>query len=97
MVIAMAVPRMRAVFLDRDGVLVIPEMRDGRSYRAPQSCVTSGSIRTPKAALGRLKQRAFARGGDEPTGCRERVWCPAATLDGNARSDSAGSFAVDRH
>jgi D-glycero-D-manno-heptose 1,7-bisphosphate phosphatase len=34
----------RAVFLDRDGVLVVPEMRDGRSY-APRSLDASGFTR----------------------------------------------------
>ena len=47
-------PGRRAVFLDRDGVLVIPEMRDGRSF-APQNLEDFRIYPEAKAALERLK------------------------------------------
>ena len=48
----------RAVFLDRDGVLVIPEMRDGRSFaprRLEDFCIYDDAPR----ALAALKQAGF--------------------------------------
>ena len=40
----MSVPTLRkAVFLDRDGVIVIPEFRDGRSFHQHNSLII-GSI-----------------------------------------------------
>ena len=48
----------RAVFLDRDGVLVIPEMRDGRSF-APRRFEDFRIYPEAKAALERLKAAGF--------------------------------------
>ena len=48
----------RAVFLDRDGVLVVPEIRDGRSY-APRSLGDFRLYPEAKAALTRLKQAGY--------------------------------------
>jgi transaldolase len=48
----------RAVFLDRDGVLVVPEMRDGRSF-APRRFEDLRFYPEAKAALDRLKQAGF--------------------------------------
>jgi D-glycero-D-manno-heptose 1,7-bisphosphate phosphatase len=48
----------RAVFLDRDGVLVIPEMRDGRSF-APRRLEQFRVYPEANAALGRLKQAGY--------------------------------------
>jgi len=51
-------PNRRAVFLDRDGVLVIPQMRDGRSY-APRSLNDFRFYPEAKAALADLKQAGY--------------------------------------
>ncbi len=51
--------RKRAVFLDRDGVLVVPEMRDGRSF-APRSLVDYRFYPEAKTALEQLKAAGFA-------------------------------------
>jgi D-glycero-D-manno-heptose 1,7-bisphosphate phosphatase len=48
----------RAVFLDRDGVLVIPEMRDGRSY-APRNLNDFQLYPQAKAALAALRQAGY--------------------------------------
>jgi len=48
----------RAVFLDRDGILVIPEMRDGRSY-APRNLAGFRLYPEAKAALTRLKEVGY--------------------------------------
>jgi D-glycero-D-manno-heptose 1,7-bisphosphate phosphatase len=48
----------RAVFLDRDGVLVIPEMRDGRSF-APRRLEQFRVYPEARAALGRLKHAGY--------------------------------------
>src|SRR5215831_9959330 len=58
MVIASQVPEHRAVFLDRDGVLVIPEMRDGRSY-APRSLADFRLYPDAKDALARLRSAGY--------------------------------------
>jgi D-glycero-D-manno-heptose 1,7-bisphosphate phosphatase len=47
-----------AVFLDRDGVLVIPEFRDGRSY-APRSMDAFSIYEDAKPCLARLKAAGF--------------------------------------
>lgn len=44
----------RAVFLDRDGVLVVPEFRDGRSF-APRRLEDFGLYEAAKACVERLK------------------------------------------
>jgi D-glycero-D-manno-heptose 1,7-bisphosphate phosphatase len=48
----------RAVFLDRDGVLVIPEIRDGRSY-APRSLETFRLYPEAAPSLARLKAAGY--------------------------------------
>lgn len=48
----------RAVFLDRDGVLTIPEFRNGRSY-APQSLETYEFYPGAARAVKRLKDAGF--------------------------------------
>ena len=48
----------RAVFLDRDGVLVVPEFRDGRSY-APRSLDDFRLYEAAKACVDRLKAADF--------------------------------------
>jgi D-glycero-D-manno-heptose 1,7-bisphosphate phosphatase len=48
----------RAVFLDRDGVLVVPEMRDGRSF-APRRLENFHFYPDAKAALDRLKGAGY--------------------------------------
>lgn len=48
----------RAVFLDRDGVIVIPEFRDGRSF-APRRLEDYRFYPEADAALARLKQAGF--------------------------------------
>lgn len=55
---AVTMTRKRAVFLDRDGVLVVPEIRDGRSF-APRSLAGYRFYSDAKAALGRLKSAGF--------------------------------------
>lgn len=47
-----------AVFLDRDGVIVVPEMRDGRSY-APRRLEDFALYPDAAAALGRLKDAGY--------------------------------------
>lgn len=47
-----------AVFLDRDGVITIPEMRNGRSY-APRSLDQLAFYPEAKASLARLKQAGY--------------------------------------
>ncbi len=44
----------RAVFLDRDGVLVVPEFRDGRSF-APRTLEDFGFYDAAKACVERLR------------------------------------------
>jgi D-glycero-D-manno-heptose 1,7-bisphosphate phosphatase len=48
----------RAVFLDRDGVLVVPEMRDGRSF-APRSLEAFSLYPDAAASLARLKAAGY--------------------------------------
>ena len=48
----------RAVFLDRDGVLVVPEFRDGRSF-APRTLQTFKIYDDAQSALYALKQAGF--------------------------------------
>ena len=48
----------RAVFLDRDGVLVIPEFRDGRSF-APRRLSDLAIYPEAPASLARLKAAGF--------------------------------------
>jgi len=48
----------RAVFLDRDGVLVVPEMRNGRSY-APRSIEAFRICPQAAEALARLKAAGY--------------------------------------
>jgi D-glycero-D-manno-heptose 1,7-bisphosphate phosphatase len=47
-----------AVFLDRDGVLVVPQMRDGRSF-APRRLEDLHFYSEAKAALDRLKGEGY--------------------------------------
>ena len=47
-----------AVFLDRDGVLVVPEIRDGRSY-APTTIETFQFYDSAVRNLGRLKDAGY--------------------------------------
>jgi D-glycero-D-manno-heptose 1,7-bisphosphate phosphatase len=47
-----------AVFLDRDGVLVVPEFRDGRSY-APTTIEAFGLYDSAARDLGRLKDAGY--------------------------------------
>lgn len=48
----------RAVFLDRDGVLVVPEMRDGRSF-APRRLEDFHFYPEAKVALDRLRRAGY--------------------------------------
>ena len=48
----------RAVFLDRDGVLVVPEFRDGRSF-APRTFEAFRIYDDAPEALARLKEAGF--------------------------------------
>lgn len=48
----------RAVFLDRDGVLVVPEFRDGRSF-APRSLADFRLYDDAPASLARLRAARF--------------------------------------
>ena len=48
-----------AVFLDRDGVLVVPEFRDGRSY-APTTLDNFRFYPEAQQALGELKAKGYA-------------------------------------
>ena len=48
----------RAIFLDRDGVLVVPEMRDGRSF-APRRVEEFRFYPEAKSALERLKKVGY--------------------------------------
>lgn len=48
----------KAIFLDRDGVIVIPEFRDGRSY-APRSLEDYRFYPQASAALSRLKGAGY--------------------------------------
>jgi D-glycero-D-manno-heptose 1,7-bisphosphate phosphatase len=57
-VVTMAAKSSRAVFLDRDGVLVVPEMRDGRSY-APRSLLAFSFYQDAAASLARLKAAGY--------------------------------------
>ena len=50
--------RTRAVFLDRDGVLVVPEFRDGRSF-APRRLEDFRLYEDARGAVARLKQAGF--------------------------------------
>ncbi len=54
----MAVGLKRAVFLDRDGVLTVPEFRNGRSY-APKTLEALEFYPDAPAAVGRLKAAGF--------------------------------------
>jgi histidinol phosphatase-like enzyme len=58
MVTASATPKCRAIFLDRDGVLVIPVMRDGRSY-APRKLDDFQLYPEAKDALTRLRDAGY--------------------------------------
>jgi D-glycero-D-manno-heptose 1,7-bisphosphate phosphatase len=49
----------RAVFLDRDGVLVVPEFRDGRSY-APRQLENFAINPDARSCLDRLQAAGFA-------------------------------------
>ena len=49
---------MRAVFLDRDGVLVVPEMRNGRGY-APRSLAAFSIYPDAAESLARLKAAGY--------------------------------------
>jgi len=53
-----AMPGRRAIFLDRDGVLVVPEMRDGRSF-APRHLEDFRLYPEAKTALDRLKEAGY--------------------------------------
>jgi D-glycero-D-manno-heptose 1,7-bisphosphate phosphatase len=57
-VVTWAAKTKRAVFLDRDGVLVVPEMRDGRSY-APRSLEAFQIYPQAAALLARLKAAGY--------------------------------------
>jgi D-glycero-D-manno-heptose 1,7-bisphosphate phosphatase len=48
----------RAVFLDRDGVLAVPEFRDGRSF-APRRVADFGLYEDAAASVARLKAAGF--------------------------------------
>jgi D-glycero-D-manno-heptose 1,7-bisphosphate phosphatase len=48
----------RAVFLDRDGVLVVPEFREGRSF-APRRLEDFGFYEAAKACVERLKSADY--------------------------------------
>lgn len=58
MVVESGVARRRAVFLDRDGVLVVPEVRGGRSF-APQRLEDLHLYPEAKAALDRLQDSGY--------------------------------------
>lgn len=58
MVVVSGVARRRAVFLDRDGVLVVPEVRGGRSF-APQRLEDLHLYPEAKAALDRLQDSGY--------------------------------------
>ena len=58
MVTMSGMPGRRAVFLDRDGVLVVPEMRDGRSF-APRHLENFRLYPEAKSALHRLKEAGY--------------------------------------
>ncbi|MFC3674870.1 D-glycero-alpha-D-manno-heptose-1,7-bisphosphate 7-phosphatase [Ferrovibrio xuzhouensis] len=49
----------RAVFLDRDGILVVPEFRDGRSY-APRRLQNFAIYPEARRNLDRLKRAGFS-------------------------------------
>jgi D-glycero-D-manno-heptose 1,7-bisphosphate phosphatase len=57
-VVTRAAETKRAIFLDRDGVLVIPEMRDGRSY-APRCLEAFNLYPDAAASLARLKAAGY--------------------------------------
>jgi D-glycero-D-manno-heptose 1,7-bisphosphate phosphatase len=57
-VVTRATESNRAVFLDRDGVLVVPEMRDGRSF-APRSLEAFSLYPDAAASLARLKAAGY--------------------------------------
>jgi len=57
-VVDSGVARRRAVFLDRDGVLVVPEVRGGRSF-APQRLEDLRLYPEAKAALDRLQDSGY--------------------------------------
>jgi transaldolase len=57
-VVNTAIKSNRAIFLDRDGVLVVPEMRDGRSY-APRSLDDFRIYPDAAASLARLKAAGY--------------------------------------
>jgi D-glycero-D-manno-heptose 1,7-bisphosphate phosphatase len=55
----MSAPKLRkAVFLDRDGVIVVPEFRDGRSF-APRRLVDYRFYPGAATALTRLKEAGY--------------------------------------
>lgn len=51
-------PRQRAVFLDRDGVIVVPEFRDGRSF-APKTLDAFRLYESAPKCLKLLKEAGF--------------------------------------
>lgn len=51
-------PGSKAVFLDRDGVLVVPTFRNGRSY-APRSLEQFATYPAARSCLDRLKEAGF--------------------------------------
>jgi len=57
-VAAVAGEQHKAVFLDRDGVIVVPEFRDGRSY-APRRLEDFKFYPEAESALARLKEAGF--------------------------------------
>jgi transaldolase len=57
-VVTRAAKTRRAVFLDRDGVLVVPEMRNGRSY-APRSVAAFSIYPDAAESLARLKAAGY--------------------------------------
>jgi transaldolase len=57
-VVTRVIKTKRAVFLDRDGVLVVPEMRDGRSY-APRSIGEFSIYPDAAESLARLKAAGY--------------------------------------
>jgi D-glycero-D-manno-heptose 1,7-bisphosphate phosphatase len=57
-VVTRAAQTKRAVFLDRDGVLAVPEMRDGRSYAA-RSVAAFHIYPDAAASLARLKAAGY--------------------------------------
>ena len=56
--VTQSAPTRRAVFLDRDGVLVVPEMRNGRSY-APRSLAAFEFYPDAAQSLARLKAAGY--------------------------------------